>query len=304
MAVHNGGPELAGTMEGILSQEGVRFEFLVVDDGSTDITASLLDRSAQTDPRIRVLHQSNSGLTAALIRGCNAARGDLIARQDAGDLSSPGRLCRQMELLASDASLSLVSCWARAVGPGNELLYDIRRPADASEATDLLLNRWTGPPHHGSVMFRRAAYERVEGYRKEFYFSQDSDLWLRLGEVGRLAYVPDILYTFRVTEDSISSRHRDAQGTLGNLSHDCQDARRAGRAETDLLVRASALRPGSAQLSRGDFTDGAYFIGRCLVRQRDPRARAYLLKVIKRRPLRLGAWLGLLRTYGLPQAPA
>ena len=73
MSVYNGASHLAATMDSILSQEGVELEFIVVNDGSTDKTGEILDDYAQRDSRVRVIHQENTGLTRALIRGCDAA---------------------------------------------------------------------------------------------------------------------------------------------------------------------------------------------------------------------------------------
>ena len=89
MSVYNGASNLAATMDSILSQEGVELEFIVVNDGSTDETGEILDDYARRDDRVRVIHQENTGLTRALIRGCAAATGEFIARQDAGDVSLP-----------------------------------------------------------------------------------------------------------------------------------------------------------------------------------------------------------------------
>ena len=92
MSVYNGASNLAATMDSILSQEGVEFEFIVVNDGSTDATGEILDDYARRDNRVRVIHQENTGLTRALIRGCAAASGEFIARQDAGDVSLRGKI--------------------------------------------------------------------------------------------------------------------------------------------------------------------------------------------------------------------
>ena len=295
MGVNSGGRALVTTMNSVLQQTEIPLEVVVVDDGSTDDAAETLANCAAADPRVRVIRQPSAGLTAALIRGCASAKGDLIARQDVADLSLPTRFARQVALLNSDPTLSFVSCWARAMGPCDEFLYEIQRPASAADASDLLVNRWTGPPHHGSVMFRKGAYESVGGYRREFYFSQDSDLWLRLGEIGRIAYVPECLYAFRITENGISSRYRRLQHRLGALAHECQQARLRGSSEAPLLARASELKPNSGSRRKGNDPAGAYFIGRCLLRQRDPRARSYLLRAARRRPWWLGAWLGLVQ---------
>ena len=84
MSVFNDAQHVATALDSVLSQEAVDLEFIVIDDGSTDGTGQILDGYAARDPRLRVIHQENSGLTRSLIRGCNQARGKYIARQDGG----------------------------------------------------------------------------------------------------------------------------------------------------------------------------------------------------------------------------
>src|SRR5947208_3071693 len=95
-AVYNGGRYLRPALASILEQDGVALELVVVDDGSTDDTAAILDELARRDERVRVLRQPNQGLTDALVRGCSEARGEFIARQDADDVSLPGRLAKEV----------------------------------------------------------------------------------------------------------------------------------------------------------------------------------------------------------------
>src|SRR5262245_47015027 len=122
MSVHNGASHLVATLDSILSQEGVELEFIAVNDGSTDKSAQILDDYAQRDDRMRVVHQDNTGLTVALIRGCGIARGEFIARQDVGDVSLPGRLARQRAILDAEPAVVMVSCATRFVGPADEEL--------------------------------------------------------------------------------------------------------------------------------------------------------------------------------------
>ena len=104
MAVFNGQDQLSITVDSILGQQNCDFEFIIVDDGSTDNTPGILARYARQDNRITVLSQPNQGLTKALIHGCNHATGDCIARQDCGDRSLPGRLFAQHQFLDAQAS--------------------------------------------------------------------------------------------------------------------------------------------------------------------------------------------------------
>jgi hypothetical protein len=196
----------------------------------------------------------------------------------------------------------MVSCWAAAIGPECEPLWETRRPEEPLLATDLLLSHRQGPPGHGSVMFRKSAYDRVGGYRREFYFAQDSDLWLRLAEIGEIAYEPALLYAYRVTEDCISSQHRKIQNQFGELAHECRQARRAQRPEVAVLAKAALLRPASVPRRKVDRAAGAYFIACCLLARRDPRARKYFRKTLLRCPWKLKAWTALVPAWMLTRS--
>jgi glycosyltransferase involved in cell wall biosynthesis len=297
MSVFNGEACLGAAVESILNQEGVELEVVIVNDGSTDGSGSILDALAASESRLRVIHQGNGGLTRALIRGCNEARGDFIARQDADDISLPGRLTQQARALGSDDSLSFVACTARAMAPGGERLWEIRRSGDPVEATNRLLLCREGPPCHGSVMFRKAAYEAVGGYRWQFWFAQDSDLWLRMAERGGFRCLPECLYQLGIGEGSISSRYRRVQNEFGELGHACRRRRLQGESERPTLAEAEELtqRLASGGLGRGRRGSCAYMIGRWLLAERNPAAIRYLLRATKSEPWNLKAWLSLVR---------
>ena len=296
MSVYNGADCMRESIESVLSQEGVRFEFIVVNDGSTDRSGALLDEIAAAEPRIRIIHQANQGLTGALIRGCSEVRGTYIARQDAGDLFLPGKLKRQVEVLESHPEAAFVSCGTRVVGPGEEHLHDLL--SDEWDSTRHLLtldlDKLKGPFGHGSVLFRRDLYERVGGYRKEFYFGQDVDLWIRLAEVGPLLMLPEILFQVAFTPNSISGRHRSVQISLAKQILECARLRRAGISEAEPLARASEIRTSSGRSSGSDLAAGLYFIGTCLTKRRDPRARRYYRDALHANPLHFRSAIRLL----------
>ena len=294
MGVYNAADTLRETLDSIVGQEDVELEVIVVDDGSTDGTGAILEDYQD----IRVIRQENRGLTRALIAGCAAARGTLIARQDAGDLSHPRRLVTQQRML-EDPEVTFVSCATQYVGPEGEPLW-IAHPTGVALVPAHVLdlgvpNTLTdGPTHHGSVMFRRDAYERAGGYRAQFYYGQDFDLWFRLAALGKFQTTKEVLYTARIAPNSISGVARHAQRRLGELSRAALEARMRGVPEDRILAEAAAIRRvAGGVVSPGS---GLYFIGEALRRNGDARARSYFRRAIAAQPLSLRAWTRYLQS--------
>ncbi|HKS25560.1 MAG TPA: glycosyltransferase family 2 protein, partial [Thermoanaerobaculia bacterium] len=239
MAVYNAGGGLAATVESVLTQRGVDFELIVVDDGSTDSSGALLDAIAARDPRVRVIHQENRGLTRALIAGCAAAQSAYIARQDAGDLSLPDRLQKQHAVISANPELAFVSCWTEVAGPDGEHLMVAKGRGRARTPVSILdpSERWgviDGPTSHPSVMFSRDAYERAGGYRAEFYVGQDWDLWYRLAAVGKFQMIEEVLYVSRVGPNDLSSGAKPEQEQIALLSRAALDARLRGESDAEI----------------------------------------------------------------------
>lgn len=297
MSVYNDERYLRKSIDSILEQDNADFEFVIIDDGSEDNSPAILDEYKGCDDRIRIIRQGNNGLTKALIRGCEEARGRFIARQDADDLSLSGRLARLSAMLRNDDHLAFVSSWAEVIGPEDEILLLHKRPAGAEDATKLLLEGRVGPPGHGSVMFRKSSYEKVGGYRPQFYYAQDSDLWLRMGEAGKLAYAQECLYQYRISGSSMSGAMHSAKLPFAKMVEDCFKARRQGQSEKPFLNNApdSHTNKNAVQHSSSR-SDTLYFIGNCLLRRRDPRAISYFRRCIKSSPFHARAWLGVLRS--------
>ena len=294
MSVYNGAETLAGALLSVLEQQGCDFEFVVVDDGSIDASGDMLDRWSARDSRLRILHQENRGLTRALIRGCAEARGEVIARQDAGDRSLPGRLAVQHRYLSEYPDTVLVSCGTRFIGPKGEALYEVTRVGEElSEGLARLdVNRITGTPHHGATMFRRDAYRAAGGYRQTFRAAQDLDLWLRLAELGGCWGLSPILYEARLEPNSISMSRRDEQFRAAALGIECALRRRSGQDESALLAAGytqGGLAPASqARQRKSDFY---YFVGSCLRKRSPEAARRYFDLALKENPLFLQAML-------------
>jgi glycosyltransferase involved in cell wall biosynthesis len=283
MSVYNGALHLRETVDSILSQEGVRLELIVVNDGSTNVSPTILEEYANRDSRVKILHQENQGLTRALIRGCAAARGKYIARQDAGDISLPGRLIKQVNYLTEAPNAAFVSCGTRFVGPAGEYLYEVKR--EPSEADDRLmtlnLDRIQGPSSHPSTVFSRDLYELVGGYRPAFYFAQDLDLWIRLGEVGSHIVMREVLYQASFTLGSISGLYRKEQIETARIILECARLRREGKSEEPGLEKARRIgRPAKRRHNRLGRARALYFIGVCLKKRKDPLAQDYFKQAL------------------------
>lgn len=294
MAVYNGERYLADSIESVLAQAGVDFEFVVVDDGSSDSTPKILGEYAKRDNRIRVIPQENTGLTVALNRACAAARGPLLARQDADDISRPGRLAILAEALRSRPHVAVVSSWTELVGPEGEFLLVSRFPVGEAAATTAVLVERRNVAHAAS-MFRKVDFEKAGGYRPEFYFAQDVDLWLRMADVGQFLSIPAALYAVRISNRSLTSRYRNAQIELLRIAHALRSARREGRSEAPLLAEAEGLRPGRLLPEKTTLGVGSWFIARALIRNRDQRARRYAQEYVRLRPLNPKGWVCLLQ---------
>lgn len=299
MSVHNAAPSLEATLDSVLHQQGVELEFVVVNDGSNDESAAILDVRAQHDERLIVLHQENTGLTVALRRGCERARGRYIARQDAGgDLSLPGRLVRQRDVLAANPEAVMVSCGTRFVGPDGELLFEVAQTSHELKAglSTLAIPGIRGPSHHGSTMFRGDAYEHAGGYRPEYLVAQDMDLWLRLFELGPCLAVNDLLYQARIEPGSITSRLQGRQVAFGRAAIEAARERRLGRPEPPFPLAGTVWRQIDKSVDPHEVANMHYFLGSCLLTVDRRRAREHFLLALKRHPLHVRAWARALRS--------
>jgi glycosyltransferase involved in cell wall biosynthesis len=285
VGAYNGERYLRESLSSVLCEQDLSMELIVVDDGSTDSTSRILAEFAGRDDRVCLIRQEHQGLTAALRNGCSAARGTWIARHDADDLTWPGRLPAQAKLLRDDRRLVLVWSRSRIIGPEGEALYETAQPADRAEAAEDLRQGIRGPCH-GSVMFRADVYRRIGGYRSEFRFAQDWDLWLRMVEAGEVDSLARILYSRRVSAGCISAHRAAQQKRLAEIAREAFQARRRGEPEAPCLVlaaRVSEEPPSRDDPGRQSAT--SYFIGKCLLNRRDVRAIRYLQNSVGQSPL-------------------
>lgn len=290
MSVKNTGKEILGTIRSVLDQKNINLEFIIVDDGSTDETRTVLANIAQEDARITVLIREARGLTESLIEGCEHAKGEFIARQDAYDFSMPERLHAQAAYLAAKPSASMCSSHVRFITEEKVTVL-------VNSTSNIEFYKGFAGIVHGSVMFRKNDYKRVGGYRRQFYYAQDVDLWSRLVEVGEHIVIPRILYDNCLYPGSISGSRRREQTKFHQFIVAASKARRSGKQESVWLARASTFSKQCQMNSnnRNNNNNGAYFIGACLINTHPILARKYLLMSLDSNPFNLRARLKILR---------
>jgi len=215
MSVYNGERYLRAAIESILEQSYSNFEFIIINDASTDNSAQIINSFA--DARIkRIENPTNLGLTRSLNKALSEARGDLLVRQDADDISYPGRLIRQIDFIEENPAVGLLGTGYDIINWQGIVLDTIVPPATDRELRDRL--EVTNPFCHGTVVMRRSCLEKVGGYRADFPVTQDYELWLRMAEYTEIAALPDVLYGYRYDEDSIGRSKRDQQLSYQSLA--------------------------------------------------------------------------------------
>jgi len=204
MPAYNAEKYLGDAVNSILDQSFRDFEFIIINDGSIDNTASILEKYKKLDPRVSVYHQDNQGMIAALNRGCRLARGKYIARMDADDVSFADRLERQLRYIEEHPDIGILGTWISIEKNGH------------------IVDRWCPPTRskrlkwelffgvcvaHPSVLIRREVLERLNFYRPDASHGEDGDLWFRANGITEFGNVPEVLLKYRVWQKSTSQVH-------------------------------------------------------------------------------------------------
>ncbi len=197
MPVYNAEKFLSEAIESILNQTFADFEFLIIDDGSTDSTIKIIE--SYTDSRIRLFrNQKNLGISTTLNKGIEMASTELIARMDADDISYPNRLQKQYDFLLAHPDCVLLSTWAREITENKEPIK-----IEEWDSSHYYYNlTFACRIYHPTVMYKRSAVIDVGKY--SLPYSEDYDLWWKLSRKYKINNLEEVLLDYRSTTESLS----------------------------------------------------------------------------------------------------
>lgn len=208
MSAYNAATHIQSAINSVLNQTFTDWELLVIDDGSTDQTSTILQTFH--DPRLRLLKNNlNIGLTKSLNLALRQARGEYVARLDADDLSLPERFSQQVHFLDRHPEIVLVGTLAKLIDSEGSLFDYQKTPTDPDIIKFSLL--FGNPITHSSIMFSRKIVLDLGGYNEQFRYAQDFDLYSRLVQKHRIAILPELLVKYRRHSQSITLHQNSRQ---------------------------------------------------------------------------------------------
>lgn len=201
MAVYNGEKFLKEAMESILNQTYKDFEFLIINDGSTDKSVEIIE--SFNDPRIRLVHnEKNLKLIASLNKGISLARGKYIARMDCDDISMPERFEKEVEFLENHSDYGMVGTCYNIIDAQGKVQRNVSYPSNP-DLIKLFLSL-TCPLVHGSVMIRAELLKKNLYGSNDFSAVEDYELWTRIAEKSKIYNIPEHLFRYRIYGESFS----------------------------------------------------------------------------------------------------
>lgn len=219
MSVYNGEPYLSEAIESILQQTYSDFEFVIINDGSTDNSLSIIKSFQEKDERIVLVSRENKGLIASLNEGIELAKGKYIARMDADDISQPTRFEQQVDFMEKNEAVVVCGTWIE------QIYIDGRKPkltkyyTSSKEIKTQLL--FSCPFAHPSVFIRKSTLITNNiRYNNKFVHAEDYYLWTELSRFGEFANLNKALLRYRYLEDSITrvaDKQRERQQTLERI---------------------------------------------------------------------------------------
>jgi glycosyltransferase involved in cell wall biosynthesis len=215
MSVFNDELYVSEAIESILSQDYTQFEFIIINDGSTDNSLNIINQYALQDDRILVINQSNIGLTKSLNKAIKIAKGNFIARMDSDDISMKNRFSSQMNFLESNPDCALIGTNVIKIDKDgaelekNQSLYSYEDICNRFKKGNCIA--------HGSVMLNKFLLGDLLSYDENFKYSQDYKLWTKIANKYKILNTKEYLYKLRLHDSSISKQKVEQQSIYAGI---------------------------------------------------------------------------------------
>jgi len=209
--VYNNAPYMREALDSILDQTFGDFEYILINDGSTDNSLEIIEEYAQKDPRIRIASHGNKGYIAALNEGLDVARAEFIARMDADDVSLSDRFEKQIAYLRAHPECVVVGGRVLLIDSEGAPLREMCDETTHDEIDAAHLAGRGGTIVHPAMMARRSAIDSIGKYSDAYPWAEDLDFFLRLAEVGRVANLPGVILRYRQHLSSIGYSKSEVQ---------------------------------------------------------------------------------------------
>ncbi|PHS68219.1 MAG: glycosyl transferase family 2 [Methylophaga sp.] len=196
MTVYNAELYLNEAVESILNQSYSDFEFIIINDGSTDSSLSILKNYAQLDKRIKLITRENKGIVASRNELLYMASGKYIAIMDSDDISHPQRLQKQLAFLSKNEEYYIVGCQDLLIDPEGLAIKTINNKYQHEEV-DAANLRFDEFQTLNAYMTITKELLNIGGYRNKVIYAEDRDVFLRMAEVGKVSVFPEVLYSYR-----------------------------------------------------------------------------------------------------------
>jgi len=287
MSVFNGERYLAEAVESILTQVFRDFEFIIIDDGSTDLSAEII--RSYRDQRIRLFQQGNRGLAPALNVGLRMATAKYIARMDADDISLPERLRLQYEFLEAYNECVAVGSNAIVIDADGNDLFTSDQPGEWGV---IRLDLPRTPFYHSSTFFRREAALRCGGYYEPIrqYF-EDVIFFNRISRYGELRNIGMPLIKYRLVPSALTNTDLAFSSAVLNIAKNILEEGRVSEADLEHLKRITKTRTRKWKESNYHLRIAKVYLEQNFNRR---KASDNLIRAIMKRPLNGIAWANML----------
>ena len=206
MPTYNCGKYIAQSVKSILNQTYPDFEFIIIDDGSTDNTESIIKNF--NDKRIQYYRTEHCGTAAALNNGVLKASGDWIARIDADDFNVPERLEKQVQFLNENPEYSAVSAWSVYFSDSGKILFPLSEPVEHNDIYEYL--KLHNPLNQSGLIMQKELLLKNK-FNEEFTKYEDFELMFRIRDEARFYNIPEFLVFTRLRDDSKTNSMNDEQ---------------------------------------------------------------------------------------------